>query len=111
VVAYLLNKITHTAQAVTLIDRSFNSSHPFSSEYESSQLTKLLSHLRLLIRPLIIAAGTLTLAAGLATIFQDERHTCWLELRSHRCELSILSDVHPAAEGGNDGIVDHRLGK
>jgi len=69
------------------------------------------SHLRFLIGPLIIAAGTSRTGDALATIFQDERDTRWLELRSHGRELCILSDVHPAAERGNDGIVDHRLSK
>ena len=50
-------------------------------------------------------------ADALTTIFQYESDTRWLALRSHGRELCILSDVHPAAERGNDGIVYHRLSK
>jgi hypothetical protein len=98
-------------QTVTLINSLFNSTDPFSGKHESSQLSKLFSHFRLLIRPLIIAAGALTPAAGLPTIFEDERDTGRFELRSHRCELSILSDVYSLAKGGNDGVVHNGLGK
>jgi multisubunit Na+/H+ antiporter MnhC subunit len=111
VVAYLLQKITHAAQAVILINGPFNRTHPFPSEDESSQLTKLPAYLRLLIGALVIAAGTLTLAAGLAPVFQQECHTGWLELWSHSCEWSFLHDMDSVAESGDNGIVDHRLGE
>ena len=111
VVAHLFHEISYAAQVVKLVNCPLDGTHPFPSEHESSQLTKLPSHLRFLIGPLIIAAGTLAQADALATIFQDESDTRWLELRSHGRELCILSDVHPAAERGNDGIVYHCLSK
>ena len=69
VVAHLFHEITYAAQLVTLVNCPLDGTHPFPSEHESSQLTKLPSHLRFLIGPLIIAAGALAQADALATIF------------------------------------------